>query len=140
MLTEKKFQEIIIKKLESIETRLTKIENEIGLTADDEKPKKKKTSKKKNARITYYPEESQLKKAKLLNLENVKQYFDYMIAHSKDGCSMGYKKISEEVDITQGEALRIFKKLIELKYLERDSTRTTKILKKSLDLKDFENK
>lgn len=125
MLTEKKFQKTLFEKLISIEERLHKIEIALNL-----KPKKQPEEIKPI-------EKGQLKRSLPLNLVNIKLYFDYMILHSKNNCSIGYKKISEEIGITQGESLRIFRKLVELKYLKKDS-KATKILKTTLNLEDFE--
>lgn len=68
--------------------------------------------------------------AKNLNLENIKSYFSYLLDTTQEGKKVdGYKKVAEKINITQGEALRIFGFLRDFGYL-KTKDKTTKLTKK----------
>lgn len=86
------------------------------------------------------PEETEEKlfEKKVLNLENLKKVFEYIINNLKpNDMSQGIKKISDNTGFTVSEVTRIRKKLIEHDYLLTDGNET-KVIKQELNLEDFE--
>jgi prefoldin subunit 5 len=77
-----------------------------------------------------------LKEEKVLNIANIKAYYDYLQKNSKDNVAVGYKKVAENLGLTQGEAQRIYNKLKEKKYLV-SADRKTYLQEKNFNEKDF---
>lgn len=81
-----------------------------------------------------------VKKAKPLNIENVKKYFLYCKSNLKEmNVVPGYKRVGDVLGLTQGESLRIYKALIDEGYLKRynHSKKTYLINIKPLNYQDF---
>jgi predicted PurR-regulated permease PerM len=74
---------------------------------------------------------------KPLDIENIRKYMNYLLENSKDDIAIGYKKVGESLGLTQGEAIRIYNKLLDTKYLEKADKRTTKIKKTNFNENDF---
>jgi hypothetical protein len=74
---------------------------------------------------------------KPLKIENIREYYNYVIKNSKNDVAIGYKKVAESLGINQSMALRIFNKLRDKEYLVT-ADRKTLIEKKEFDMSDFE--
>jgi hypothetical protein len=74
---------------------------------------------------------------KTLDIENIRKYHNYILGNLKDGNVIpGIKTTANKLGLTQGEAMRIYYKLRDKKYLETKN-RTTKIKKKKFIESDF---
>lgn len=80
-----------------------------------------------------------LKKSKPLDLENVKKYFLYCKSNLKEtNVVPGYKRVGDTLGLTQGESLRIYKALIDKKYLKRyNHSKKTYLISDKIDYQEF---
>jgi hypothetical protein len=74
---------------------------------------------------------------KPLPIENIKSYHDFILENSNENIAIGYKKVADNLGLSQSEALRIYKKLKEKGYLVTVGLRTT-IEKENFNKEDFE--
>lgn len=82
-------------------------------------------------------EETPLFQEKILNLEEIEQYFNKMIEMSDKGIAKGVRKTATALDIDTGTATRIFEKLKNKQYIKTVGIQT-KILKNEFNPDDFE--
>lgn len=74
---------------------------------------------------------------KVVEIENIKKYLEYLLENSENDIAIGYKKVAEGLGLTESEALRIFDKLKKKEYLETEGKKTF-IKKEEFNESDFE--